>query len=339
MTADAAAEGKTVTARLVRDWTEQGLLDYPRKQPAGKGHGSSQALYSANQRMLFLTLLDKRPGQNVSSLARIPFAIWLYWGDEWVPMRQARRALMRHLGDPGVPSSRVNSSAISARNYATDALRASKEKSREAARAVLGQLDNPRATQAARRRLVDVLAEASYTGSPNFDAVEQAIRDVFEAGYQGLHRAIGHPSAPVTADGFIIIARARLTAISDLAAGRVSDEAFVRARESLRFGYAEYVARWRTLDEASPPGTHLYGPVTAEDTLANCCGHFLSTLGMEILYPADAERLRRARTGQRHPAACEHWGVQDAVLQVSAGMRAVRARTYQGCRCPRSWCR
>ena len=304
--ADAAASGHSITARLIRDWTEHGLLDNPQKRPAGKGHGSSQALYPANQRMLLLTLLHHRPGNNVSSLARIPFAIWLYWGDEWVPLRQARRALMRSLGDPGT------------RTYARDAVRASKQKSREAARAVLGQLDNPRATEAARRRLIDVLTEASYTGNPNFAVVERAVRDVFEPGYQGPGRAIGHPSAPVTAEAFIAIARTRLTAITELAAGRISDEAFNQARESHVFFYAEYAATWRTLNEASPPGMHLYGPVTAEDTIGNCCGHFLSTLGAEILYPADSERHRIARTGMRRPALADLGLTAEQILAENA---------------------
>ena len=52
MVADAAAAGYQATARLIRDWTEHGLLDYPHKRPAGKGHGSAPALYPASQRML-----------------------------------------------------------------------------------------------------------------------------------------------------------------------------------------------------------------------------------------------------------------------------------------------
>lgn len=92
---------------------------------------------------------------------------------------------------------------------------------------------------------------------------EQAVRDVFEPGYQGLRRAIGHPSAPVTADALMAAARTSLTAITELAAGPASDEAFNQARESHVFSCAGYAATWRTLDRASPPGMHLYRPVTA----------------------------------------------------------------------------
>src|SRR5258708_18588146 len=82
---DAAAAGYEVTVRLVRDWTQAGLLDRPRKRPAGRGRGSSPALYPENQRKLLLTLLSKRPGNSIKSLARIPAGIWMYWGDEDVP--------------------------------------------------------------------------------------------------------------------------------------------------------------------------------------------------------------------------------------------------------------
>ncbi|HEX9518403.1 MAG TPA: hypothetical protein VF940_19765, partial [Streptosporangiaceae bacterium] len=107
-------------------------LDNPQKRSAGKGHGSAQALYPANQRNLLLTLLHHRSGNNISSVARIPVGIWMYWGDEFVPLRQARRALMTWLGDP----------------------RVSLQRAREAARAILGQIDSPHATARARRELL-----------------------------------------------------------------------------------------------------------------------------------------------------------------------------------------
>src|SRR5206468_606477 len=121
MIADAEAQGHKVTARLVRDWTEAGLLDYPRRRPAGKGHGSRHALYPESQRKLFLTLLHHRAaGNGIPSLARIPVGIWVYWGDGFVPVRQVRRAMLTWIGDP----------------------RSSLRKARETAKEVARQLDN-----------------------------------------------------------------------------------------------------------------------------------------------------------------------------------------------------
>ena len=137
LVADAAEAGYQITVRLVRDWTQAGLLDRPHKRPAGKGHGSRQALYPENQRKLLLTLLSKRPGNGIPSLARIPVGIWMYWGDEYEPLRQARRAMLTWIGDP----------------------RSSLRRASETARTILGQLDNPAATPAARRQLRKVLTD------------------------------------------------------------------------------------------------------------------------------------------------------------------------------------
>ena len=285
MVADAAASGHTVTARLIRDWTEQGLLDYPQKRPAGKGHGSAPALYPASQRNLLLTLLQKRTDNKIRSLARIPVGIWMYWGDDWVPIRQARRALMTWIGDA----------------------RASKQRAREAARAILGQIGSPQASPKARRELLDVLTEAGYTGRLDFEEVERAIRAVFEPDYRRqIRKATGHPSAPFMTDSMIGVMKARLTAVAALNDGNVTDEALLQARDAHVFAYAEYVTRQPFLAFASPPGAgQLYAPVTAEDTLSNCCGHLLSAIGLEIMHPADAERLRLARDGQRRPTPAQ----------------------------------
>jgi hypothetical protein len=291
MVADAAAAGYQATARLIRDWTQHGLLDYPHKRPAGKGHGSAPALYPANQRMLLLTLLHHRPGKSVSSLARIPVAIWMYWGEEYVPLQQAHRALMRFLGDPQT-----------GRRYARNAGRASKDRARAVARALLGQLDNPRATPRARRELLEVLTEAAYTGRPDFPLLEHAISAVFDAGITHIRRAIGHPAAPVTTEALIGVIKARLAAVTALTAGQVTGEELTRARDAHLFNYAEYIARAPVLAAAAPPGIpQLYAPVTAEDTLSNCCGHLLSAIGLEICYPEQAEQMRLARTWIQRP--------------------------------------
>ena len=287
---DAAAAGHKITARLIRDWTEHGLLDKPQKRPAGKGHGSEPALYTANQRNLLLTLLHHRPGNSISSLARIPVAIWMYWGEEWVPLRQARRALMRYLGDPA------------SKTYAQDARRASKDRARAVAQAILGQLDNPAATPRARRELLAAVADAAYTGEPDLDRLDRAYRDVFEPGADTIRKATGHPSAPFTVDAMTGLTEARLAAVTALTAGTVTDEALVSARDAHVFAYAEYAAKQHLLAATAPAGTgHLYEPVTAGDTLSNCCGHLLTAIGLEILHPGTARQLRRERAFRRRP--------------------------------------
>lgn len=282
MVADAAERGYKATARLIRDWSEQGLLDRPQKRPAGRGHGSAPALYSANQRNLLLTLLHHRPGNRIGSLARIPVGIWMYWGEEYVPLRQARRALMTRLGDP----------------------RASMRAAKEAARAILGQIDHPGATPQARRELLAVLTDASYTGQADFPHIREAIRAVFEPGSREIRRAIGHPAAPMMTETMIGVMKARLAAVSALMAGQVTDETLLQARDAHLFAYADYAAKQPFLAAATPASVPpLYESVTAEIALNGCCGHLLGAIGLELTYPADAERLKNARAFMRKPDA------------------------------------
>jgi len=273
LVADGAGAGHEITARLIRDWTQAGLLDRPRKRPAGRGRGSSQALYLANQRELLLTLLSKRPGNGISSLARIPVGIWMYWGDEYVPLRQARRAMLTWIGDPGV----------------------SLRQARETARAILGQLDSPRATPAARRALLKVLTDIGHTAQFDADRLEAAVFDVFEPGSQRIRRAVGHLAAPLMVDSVIEVMKARLTAVSHLRGGQVTDEALYQARHAHLMAYAEYAVKQPAFaGSASPQNPDMYQPVTAEKALNDCCMHLLTTIGLEIMHPERAGQLRAA---------------------------------------------
>lgn len=271
MTADAATAGYKVTARLVRDWTEAGLLDYPRRRPAGKGHGSRHALYPQPQQQLFLTLLHRRAaGNGIASLARIPVGIWMYWGDSYVPVRQVRRAMITWVGDP----------------------RSSLRRARETAKEVARQLDNPAATQSARRELREALAELAYTGRPDFERLERAVTGVFEAGYGPLRRAVGHPDAPAMADSVIDALKARLMAIDLVKGDKLSDDDYYAARRRHLAAYAEYAAKQYYYALHAPvdnPG--MYEPVTAESALNACCGHLLTTIGLSALYPKSASRV------------------------------------------------
>jgi hypothetical protein len=306
LVADATAAGYQASRRLIRDWTQQGLLDYPQHRPAGKGHGSKSALYPASQRELLLMLLFQRPGKSISSLARVPVAVWMYWGEEHVPVRQALRALRRNLGDP------------QSRTYSRDATRASKDRARDTARAVLRQMDSPQATPAAREELLDVLTETAWTGQPDFARLERALTAVFDAGTTRIRRAVGHPAAPVTSQSMIMSVRARLAAVSAVTSGKVTGEMLTQARDAHLFHYAEYMAMRPALAAAATGAPELYAPVTAEDTLANCCRHLVSALGMEILFPQQAELMRQARASMRHPGPAA-FGLTAEAIAASRG--------------------
>jgi hypothetical protein len=272
--ADARGYGCAITARLIRDWTEVGLLDYPQRRSRGKGHGSFPALYPANQRMLLQTLLHHRSDNGIASLARIPVGIWMYWGDQYVPLRQARRAFMTWLGDP----------------------RVSQHKAKESAKALLGQLDNPAASTAARRELVLVIADIAYTGRADFEVLDHAVRQVFEPGSLRIKRALGHPAAPITADSVIDLIRARLAAVDQLNSGAVTNESFLQARQAHLMVFHEYIGQQPAFAASAPQHLpSIYGRPSWEATLNSCCSDLLTVLGLEILYPESARRIRRAR--------------------------------------------
>ena len=239
--------------------------------PPSKGHGSRKALYPQSQRQLFLTLLHHRAAANgIASLARIPVGIWMYWGDGFVPVRQVRRAMTTWIGDP----------------------RSSLRKARETAKEMAGQLDNPAATPAARRELREALADLAYTGQTDFERLERAVTDVFEAGYGTLRRAGGHPDAAVMTDSVIYTLKARLTAVALVQGDKLSDDEYYAARRRHRATYAEYAAKQNSYALHAPPDKPgMYEPVTAENTLNMSCLHLLTTIGLSTLYPEGASRV------------------------------------------------
>ncbi|MFC0438011.1 hypothetical protein [Kutzneria buriramensis] len=261
-----------VNRRLIRDWTQAGLLDYPRRRTAGKGHGARPALYPAHQRLLLLTLLRHRPTNGIRSLARIPVGIWMYWGDAFIPLRQVRRAMTTWLGDP----------------------RDSRRGATETARELVRLLDNPAATTTARATLRRVLSDIAYTGQADFEQLEQAVREVFEPGARQIQRAVGHPAAPLTAHGLVTVIQARLVAVDRLAKGEVTDAEFLRARHNHLVAYAQYAADQAQLAADAPTNNpDMYEAVTAERALNDCCANLLSHLGLATLSPEGAARISR----------------------------------------------
>lgn len=81
------------TDRLVTDWVEIGLLDHPHKPGLGRGAGSHPGTWPAPQLKTFLSLWRKKPEATIADLCNLPVYLWLFWGDEFAPLRQVRRAM------------------------------------------------------------------------------------------------------------------------------------------------------------------------------------------------------------------------------------------------------
>src|SRR5712692_2245104 len=93
---------KEVKPRLVVDWVQLGLLDKPTKTGRGKGggRGTKKGVWPQHQADLFFSLLDqhRRQAKRIPTLCNIPVFVWLWWGDEFVPVRQVHRAMLTYAG-------------------------------------------------------------------------------------------------------------------------------------------------------------------------------------------------------------------------------------------------
>ncbi|MBN1172722.1 MAG: hypothetical protein JXA67_11160 [Micromonosporaceae bacterium] len=266
--ADAARHGHAATARLITDWVSQGLLDRPSRRPRGRGQGSAKGLYPANQRHLFLTLLDKRGqgARHVDSLARVPIFIWLYWGDDYVPTRQVVRALRTWHGDGAV----------------------NLEQARRSAQRMLTLLDHPLATPANRQALIDVLTDIAWKGRIDDRAqLEQAVRTVFEPPtvFQSIKRAIGRPAAAIiTADTALGLIEARWTASIAIKDCKIDEDELNEARQHHLRSRLEYLTERPALQaHMQEPFAELFAPETPQALFDHCALGLSTTIGLQIL--------------------------------------------------------
>src|SRR5207249_3910280 len=97
-----------VTPRLVVDWVQKGLIDQPTKtgRGIGGGRGTRKGTWSNRQRDLFLREVDQHHdgAKKIATLCNLPVFIWLWGGEEEVPLRQVIRAMATY-GDAYVTSS------------------------------------------------------------------------------------------------------------------------------------------------------------------------------------------------------------------------------------------
>jgi hypothetical protein len=224
-------------------------------------------------------LLDKRRdgASHIKSLARIPIWLWLYYGDDWVPTRQASRALKSWLGD-------YSASRQAASRNATEMMK---------------QFDHPEATLAARRRLHFALTEVARNRRiVDRAGLERAVRDVFEpaAVFGAVRRGTGPPTMPVNADAVVPYIEARLASAHAISSSRVDEGLLNRARDEFRLSQAEY-NRIRSHLSAQAGDQHawMFDAATPESRLNSCANDFHTLLGFVLLA---AKREEGAVAGQ-----------------------------------------
>ena len=266
---DARSAGHEASPRLVADWVADGLLDGPTRKALGRGRGSDKGRFPENQRLLFLTLLDKRAQghRQKRTLAQVPIFLWCVFGDGYVPTRQVAKAIRTWVGD------------------AT----ANLERSRQLAREVLALHDHPAASPADRRELTEVIANIAHSGRVrDVDKLRQAVKRVFEPAttYGAMHRAVGHPDVMLTVDTMVTLVEVRQEAVHAVRAGRLSESDLLRARQLYqmsRLGYVAHLAEYRA--QASEPQVSLFRQDTPQRLFDNCAPDLLTCIGQIIHKP------------------------------------------------------
>ena len=264
--AEARARGFNPSERMIKDWIGLGLLDQAQRRGLGRGQGIV-ATWSENQKELLLQLLAKR-GEitRVASLCNIPVFVWLWWGDDYVPTRQALRALSTWAGT----------------QEATSWRRAS-----WTAEQLVEHVAGPGATRAQRKRLIDLIAHTAYGAPFDADAVKAAFDEILDSTY-------AHLPAPVrmTGEMYTFLVEARLTAVRWLHQKKVELAALTWARAEYLTSRREYQQLLPSLFEADPEGAAKLLPAseggvvltpTTEQIANSACLDALTLLGIYLL--------------------------------------------------------
>jgi hypothetical protein len=259
--------GFSPSERLFKDWVGLGLIDQATKRGRGRGKGI-EATWPETQKDLFLSLLDKRQQvDRIAPLCNIPVALWLWWGDDYVPFRQAHRALSTWTGA-----------------YE----RVSWKRARWTAEQLVNQFAHPDSRRADREQLIQEIARTAYGQHFRPDEVLHLFRPVFDP--HQTERSVGPPWLNARPESFVLITKVRLAAVAALRNNELKNDAFQWARQEYLQSRQEYNALQPSLasdPEASkmfltqtPAGIYL--PPTFEEIVNHACVDLLTLLGIYL---------------------------------------------------------
>jgi len=256
-----------VSDRMVTEWGRLGLLDIGER--VGRKDGRRGAFYTwpDNQYHLFVTLLGKRGDvRHTKALVVIPVGIWLYWGDEWVPLRQVRRALLTSVELYGPP--------------------ASWERAEANAREVVASLRRDGAPGEEVARLHRTLALGLHNGKLDprnlRPLVAQVLRSDGRIGGWG----------PFGWDVNQVVDMLRATTLGVKRIATATDEDLIDARDRLRTAILDYSVSWRRLQELPGYGSTFERP-TIDMVIERSCRDLATQLGMQALAEEEGRALPR----------------------------------------------
>jgi hypothetical protein len=227
----ARERGFAPSKRLLQDWVELGLLDRPERHGLGRGKGV-RATWSQEQQGLFINLLQLRQTVNrVGWLSNHPVSMWLYFGDAYVPLRQVRLALSTWQGQTA--------------NTSLKAVRRTVEQ--------LFDVTTVRLPRKESETLLNQIAEMLFRYPRRFDEDDQVglrklLMPVLDPGENGLVKETLGGMA-FTAEAYIGLLTARLTAVVALTNDEIDDSLFHWARYTnlvSHSGYQQYLTQMTT---------------------------------------------------------------------------------------------
>ncbi|MDQ3690972.1 MAG: helix-turn-helix domain-containing protein [Chloroflexota bacterium] len=257
---DAAREaGLVASPRLLRAWVQAGLIDRPARKSRGRAKGVV-GYYSENQRILFLALLrNRQAGASLKQLANLPVWLWLRFGDEYVPLRQVRGALVTWR--KAVVSAGWTKADLSAAH-------------------VTKLLSAPGARQGRQRWLRSVLADIPADLDVDVGELVDAARGVIDPGRTGI--PLGPEGAQLFPEGYSELVVARLEALNgirEFSPRPFSDEEFMSARSAYRRTTADYQQNVQEFQADSEIGDIFETP-SVEGKMNSACQNLTMLLGL-----------------------------------------------------------
>lgn len=268
LVAAAAAAGYSIKVRLITDWVSMGLLAQP--DPRGRGRGKGKSYTWPRERTgLLLTLLAKRQqGVGRIALLNVPIATWLIWGEQYAPLRQARRALA---------------------TWARANLRVGPEKIGRTVRETLSRLDHLDASAADRRTLRALLQQIALGQPYDRDTLVDRVRRVMDPNEVGLARGLPEGAA-LTPELYAQTIECRLRGARHAERGELDDATWLAARNTYLLSgpvapYLGELLRPNPLGILSPPAHERF-----EYALNGACHHLVQLLGQLSLDQLEARQ-------------------------------------------------
>ena len=243
-----------MTERGITEWVRLGLLDTSDRVGRADGNRGAQYVWPNEQKDLMVALLHhqqavKRPIE----LVVIPVSVWLYWGEQWVPTRQVRRALMTSVNLFGA-----------VRSW---------ERARANAREVVVQLFGAGAPKASANKLIEELANRLHRGETHFDDLLPLIESL--APVPGAKV----PWGPFTFDAERVLDFLRNTSMGISMLDNLRDEDLFEARDRQRDSVLHYLRDWPRLAALEYRGVS-FERLSLNLLIQRSCRDLLQQLGM-----------------------------------------------------------